>query len=469
MNTRLPKRKSATRYSSRTNVTDLQPPELPQALYDELAQAYVIQVDKLGGQMIQVMIPYYSGEGPNDRILAFIGTTPSVQLATPPFTFCYFDNNEFPDGYYSVFYLAEDLVGNTSTSPATQLLIRGSASQALAAPTYPDARSGILTYVSIAAEGGAAVLARDISMKPGNLIRFHWTGSNRDGDAIPAATYNTDWRVIVDADMRQGGVIEKIPQANILALGDGGLGSTYYEIAAPGDALHARRSLRGDVLVSWEDLAQLRLSSTYGAPKVAKQELPNFNPYNTVTVFGPPGVDVTMAVSPWAQIEGADADGSRNKTVRLNSNGLARIRVSTSVIANAGGAVDVSATAYDVIRAPITAPLMFGNYRRGEEGISAYGFTSNAGTQTGCANTVYAMVDQRAYPGKKLSVLIRSGNARINDIYQSVAIPTHPDGSATFTVTASEPGAVVVEISVSGAGGVGASISMAFSSFPARE
>lgn len=444
----------------------LPPVQIPQAEYHPETGEWYLDVAKMGND-IQMYVYPYGDESENDLIRMYVGSTMQPQHCTPPFTQFKFDRNEFPDDVYDVYYTVTELIGNSSTSESLKLRISHSTSQKFPPPTFPLAVNGTLQYSNIRAHGGTLVRVFYPGMNERDQIRVHWYGTDFNGVSVRTAEYDSSW---VSAGL-EAYLDINIPEKYVLALGNSGAGAAYYEvIRSQDDPRYPGRSLEATVLISWEDISQLRLSATSMAPHADPETLPNLSPYNVVTVFGPPGLDVVMAASPEAEILDADHDGSRNKTVTLNDEGLASIKVRLDKWRDPGHVIVVAAQPADELIPVEATPLVFVSYLFGSAGIECYRHTTNALTLPHGQNSVYVKVDKKNFPTAKLQIRIVEGIARINDIYsQAAEMATYNDGCATFNVSSTQPGRVALEMMIKDGPGVGARLEMEFTDFPYGE
>jgi hypothetical protein len=429
---------------------DLTPPELPQAV------GGVIDVSKITGDII-VQVDKYIGMKHGDRLVGYFGTIrgqpqivpyePETLPVSMPLPFSHY----LPNGSYEVYYTAEDLLNNLSTSPSVPVTIINSLPGVYPPPVFPYAVDDVITYRSIVGHRGTLIRARYSQIQAGDQVTFHWSGTDVDGNFIPASVYTSPPVTVTATDLSNGYVETLIPQQYILVLGDGGIGTGYY-VLKPNAGSGQYTSASASVTISWRDLYTTTVSTTSEAPPVDTADYPYLKPCNRVTVFGQPGLVVSAAVSQGAIIN----NGLATAQITLDSNGLGRFTVSSQQLGTV--AVDV----YAPFGAADPQYMTFQSYAVGTAGI--YGYRGNTGAPsdgfTPCsvylrANTGVTSVDASV-----------TGSALINGWTQSGTFPVHKDGTATLNIIDDVAETVTLTLRATGNGNPPNIVQFAFAVFP---
>lgn len=385
----------------------LVPPSLPQA-----GQDGAIDIGALSpGEMIVVRIP--NGQDfwhptPGDTVWAYLDDLPSeiavvVDSVDRLSWDAKFDPSKVPDGSYVATYKKTNLVGDVAPSLPIPVMIKGSTAQRYPGPIFPDAANGVLLYAKISGQNGAS-LDTQYLLQLGDEVTFYWQGFDIWGNEIPEAAYETSPSLKVgQRDVGNGYASDTIPLRCIQPLGNLGSGVAYYEVLREGVT---HRSLPTRVEISWSDITALQVTSTVGAPLISPQ-LPNFNPCNCGTVFGEPGLDVTIYVSGGAIVEAGPSDPTTYRT-RLNGAGLASFSVSSSNERT----VAIIARSDAMVGKPPLATTTFDNYLDGSAaGIEGYIYTTYVPSDGVTACSIFFQV-MPAFVNQTVTVTIVDENSR---------------------------------------------------------
>jgi hypothetical protein len=318
-------------------------------------------------------------------------------------------------------------------------------------PEFPDAIDGIIYYNSIIGRGGTRIRARYNGIQAGDQVTFHWSGTDVDGNFVPASVFTSPPIPVTALDQTNGYVETLIPKEYILVLGDGGVGTGYYVLQVAGDGQYTSAS--ASVTISWEDLYTIGMNVTTDAPIVDNATYPYLNPYNRVSVFGRPGLVLTAAVGQVAVIDGSMSTA----LVTLDKSGVGSCRVSTKLT----GAVNVSV--YSRLQPqPAVQSMTFQPYYVGTVGIHGYRASTGAPNDGYTPCSVYIIADS-GVTSVEASV---TGSALINGWTQSGTFPVHKDGTATLNVIDDIAEIVTLTLRASGNPNSPQPMTFAFVEFP---
>lgn len=397
---------------------DLTIPVLPQAVNN------VIDVSRLTSDII-VRVQQYIGMKHGDTLIGYFGTIrgqPQIVPYNPenlPPSIDLLFNRFLPNGPYEVYYTAEDLLANTSASPSVPITIVNALPDLYPPPEFPDAKDGILYYNSIIGHGGTRIRARYQGIETGDKVTFHWSGTDAQGNAVPASAFTSGPILVSALDKFNGYVETLIPKQYILVLGDGGVGTGCYVVQPVAGGQYTSAS--ASVTIDWQDLYAIDMNVTTNAPISDTDDYPYLKPYNRVSVFGRPGLVVTAAVGQAALID----DSMATALVTLDESGMGSFRVSTKLL----GAVNV-AVYPPRDQASFQTTMAFQAYQVGAAGVHAYRASTNAPNDGYTPCSVY-LIAGKGVKGVEASV---TGSALINGWASSTTIPVHNDGSATLNI-----------------------------------
>jgi hypothetical protein len=442
------------------DLPQLLPPNVPQAT--QIGDEWIINVaDLQAGDKIMVTIdgiqPQWHPE-PNDKLVGFLDLVPSENNVVIDRWNIYdypwvtaFDPATIPNGTYQATYTKTNQVGDTVLSLPHPVTIVGSNASSYPSPRFPDAVNGVLLYSKIAERNGASIQTQ-YRLEQDDQVTFYWEGF--DGSGEPKTTYQTDPPLKVGKDdVHSGYIADTIPFDRIEPLGNGGAGLAYYEVQRKGEGTHA--SLKTKVEISWKDITALQLTCTQHAAKIYSQ-LPNLRPCNHGTVFGAPGLPVTISTTRGAVILEARSTDPTNYQTTLDGAGLARFRVASSDQT----LIMVMAAAAKLPGDPPTKNVTFDDYFDGRAaGIVGYAYTTQVPNDGVTPCSIYFQVESE-FKGQGVTVTIVDTNS------QATIINADPDTPLTRTVKLSDDGCGVAEIvdsceeaihvtlSVTGQGGV---------------
>ncbi len=436
----------------------LNAPSLPQA-----NQAGVIDIAALSpGEFVLVRIPNDQIDlwhpTPGDTVWAYLTDPQSGVIVLSEIAVVVddpnvaswdakFDPGKIPNGTYKATYQKWNLVNDVASSSATPVTIQGSTAAGYPGPTFPEASDGVLYYSTIATVDGAHVRT-NYGLQPGDQVTFHWQGFDKWGNALPKAAYKTQPALnVAEEDCDKGYIADKIPALNIRAVGDLGSGAAYYEVLREG-VNHT--SLETNVVTSWSDIATLQVTSTAGAPKASTQPT-DLYPCNCGTVFGEPGLDVTISVTAGQIVEADPGDPTIYKT-RLDSYGLA----SFSVSSNDQPVSIITVHANKVAGMP-SVPATFGDYLDGSAaaGIEKYAYTTYVPSDGVTACTIYFQV-MDAFVDQTVTVTIVDTNCQATIVGADLETPKtrvvylNDDGSGSAQIVDKCAEKVQVAFSVTG-------------------
>lgn len=436
----------------------LNAPSLPQA-----NQAGVIDVAALSpGEFVLIRIP--NGQiglwhpTPGDTIWAYLMDSESGVIVTSEIAVVVGDPHasswdakvdpaKIPNGTYKATYQKWNLVNDVATSSATPVAIQGSTAVGYPGPTFPEASDGVLYYSTIATVDGAHVRT-NYGLQPGDQVTFYWQGFDKWGNVLPKAAYKTQSPMTVaKADYDKGYIADKIPLLDIRAVGDLGSGAAYYEVLRQG-AKHT--SLKTNVVTSWSDIASLQVTSTVGAPKASIQPT-DLYPCNCGTVFGEPGLDVTISVTAGQIVEADPGDPTTYKT-RLDSFGLASFTVSSG-----DRRVSIITVYANKVAGMPSVPATFGDYLDGSAaaGIEKYAYTTYVPSDGVTACTIYFQV-MDAFVDQTVTVTIVDTNCQATIVGADLETPKtrvvylNDDGSGSAQIVDKCAEKVQVAFSVTG-------------------
>jgi hypothetical protein len=225
-------------------------------------------------------------------------------------------------------------------------------------------------------------------------------------------------------------------------------------------------SLNTNVVISWSDISTLQVTSTWGAP-IATVEPTDLYPCNTGTVFGEPGLAVTVSVSS-GQIVEADPGDPTIYTTQFDENGLANF----SVMSNGDREIVISALAQG--SSAMRANATFFDYQVvNTAGIKQYAYTTSAPSDGVSACTIYFQVmDAFNDPNQTVTVTITdaASSAQIvgadsNSLHTS-QVYLNDDGSAYAQIVDTCAETVHVTLSVTGQADAVQIDPLGFVSFP---
>jgi hypothetical protein len=341
--------------------------------------------------------------------------------------------------------------------------IEGSSATGYPGPIFPGAAHGVLYYSALANQGGAEIRT-NCGIQPDDQVTFYWRGVDRWGRDVPSAAYQTPIPLTPSStDLHNGYVTDKIPFSKIRPLGNLGSGVGHYEVLRKG---MTHTSLNTGVVISWSDISTLQVTSTSGAP-VATVQPTDLYPCNIGTVFGEPGLAVTVSVSS-GQIVEADPGDPTIYPTRFDENGLA----SFSVMSNGDRVIVISALAAGSGAMRCTATY-FDYQVVNTAGIKQYAYTTSAPSDGVSACTIYFQVmDAFNGPNQTVTVAIidAASSAQIvgadsNSLHAS-QIYLNDDGSAYAQIVDAYAETVRVTLSVTGQADVVRLDPLGFISFP---
>lgn len=417
----------------------LDAPKLPQHAVED--GMWVIKVDELPpGQniVVEATVPQKQWHPtPGDTLWGYLNDTRSDvpvyvngQNVSGPFDM-YFDPGRIPDATYQAWYTKTNDVGDTVRSTPQPVKIEGSTASNYPGPIFPKAVNGSLSHTSISDWNGTPIQAKYGSIQNGDKVTFHWKGYDESGFEIHEAAYDTNPpRTVKEKDATNGYIQDTIPFNSIQLLGDLGKGVATYEVtpknSKPND------SLKTQVEISWSDIKALQLTATQGAANLSDQ-FPNLKPCNYGTVFGQPGLPVTISVSQGRiDTEAGNSGDPTTYATQLNGDGLASFRVSSSK----PGVITVTASA-ETVGNPPSGWITFGDYADGSvAGIPHYNYTTHVPSDGVTPCSLYFQVDPAL---KKQGVKVTVGG-------HATIVGADPDTPHTRTITLYEDGSGFAEI-----------------------
>jgi hypothetical protein len=374
-----------------------------------------------------------------------------------------FDPGKIPNGSYQATYQKWNLVWDAVCSAPASVTITGASATGYPGPIFPDATHGVLYYSALSKQGGAEIRT-NCGILPDDQVTFYWSGVDRWGREVPNAAYKTPIPLKPSStDIHNGYVTDKIPFSKIRKLGNLGCGVGHYEVLRQGIT---HTSLNTNVVISWSDISTLQVTSTWGAP-IATVEPTDLYPCNTGTVFGEPGLGVTVSVSS-GQIVEADPGDPTIYTTQFDENGLANF----SVMSNGDRVIVISALAQG--SSAMRANATFFDYQVvNTAGIKQYAYTTSAPSDGVSACTIYFQVmDAFNDPNQTVTVTITdaASSAQIvgadsNSLHTS-QVYLNDDGSAYAQIVDTCAETVHVTLSVTGQADAVQIDPLGFVSFP---
>jgi hypothetical protein len=374
-----------------------------------------------------------------------------------------FDPSKIPNATYQATYQKWNAVYDVASSSPAAVTIEGSSAAGYPGPIFPAATDDVLYYAALSKQKGAEIRT-NCEIQPNDQVTFYWSGVDRWGRNVPKAAYKTPTPLTPSTtDLRNGYVAGKIPFGNIRQLGNLGAGAGHYEVLRQGIT---HTSLNTNVVISWSDISTLQVTSTWGAP-IATVEPTDLYPCNTGTVFGEPGLGVTVSVSS-GQIVEADPGDPTIYTTQFDENGLANF----SVMSNGDRVIVISALAQG--SSAMRANATFFDYQVvNTAGIKQYAYTTSAPSDGVSACTIYFQVmDAFNDPNQTVTVTITdaASSAQIvgadsNSLHTS-QVYLNDDGSAYAQIIDTCAETVHVTLSVTGQADAVQIDPLGFVSFP---
>ena len=434
---------------------DLTPPELPQATFKD--GVYQIDVSQITGDIV-VQVDRYIGMKHGDRLVGYFGVirgqpqiVPYDPVTLPTSVPLLFDRH-LPSGNYEVYYTAEDRLNNLGTSPSILVKIINTLSGNYPPPEFPDAVDGVISYRSIIARGGVRIRARYSEILPSDQVTFNWSGTDADGNFVPASIYTSGPIPVTSVDQSNGYVETLIPQQYVLVLGDDGIGTGCYVVQPLGGDKHP--SAPGSVTISWEDLYTTALCVMTDAPIIDTDNYPYLEPCNRVSVFGRPALVLTAAVSPGALIDGVMATA----LITLDENGLSSFQVSSKSTGT------VAVNVYSPLEEqPAVQHMTFQPYHQGTAGIYGYRASTGAPNDGYTPCSVYIMAENGV---TSVDATVITGSALINGWTQSGTFPVHKDGTGTLNIIDDVAETVTLTLRATGNANPAQPITFTFVEFP---
>jgi hypothetical protein len=349
------------------------------------------------------------------------------------------DVADIPDGDYEVYYDAEDLTRNRALSYGKRVTVRNSPSRAYPPPRFPSAVNGSLFYNTVVREKGTLICASYQEMKAGDQVTFYWQASGHPLANMPLRA------TVQDSDVQNGYVCARLPAENLLILGDGGVGSAYYQVGRDPLAISAAQS----VTMSWNDIKKLLLTVTQGAPATTG-ELPLLHPCNYATLFGKPGWEVDLSVGEGALIHSSgNVTDSHTGTQTLDRFGHGEFIVYVPAEnAQLGGTISVDAAAQKLPDKPANQPTTFGEYVLGDGDIVRYAYSTGAPTDGVTPCIIYFQADTAAHvTSARITV---TGSATVGAYGQNATTALNSDGSALVKFVNRKEETVVASIDLVG-------------------
>lgn len=342
-----------------------------------------------------------------------------------------FDPGKIPNGAYQATYQKWNLVWDVAASAPAPVTIEGASATGYPGPIFPGATDGVLYYSALSKQNGA-VIRTNCGIQPDDQVTFYWRGVDRWGRSLPKAAYKTATPLKPSStDLQNGYVADKIPFNKIRQLGNLGAGVGYYEVLRQG-VTHT--SLNTGVVISWSDIATLQVTSTSGAP-MATVEPTDLYPCNIGTVFGEPGLAVTVSVSS-GQIVEADPGDPTIYGTRFDENGLANF----SVMSNGDRVIVISALAAGSGATRCTATY-FDYQVANTAGIKQYAYTTSAPSDGVSACTIYFQV-MDAFNGPNQTVTV----AIIDAASSAQIVGTDPNSPHTSQIYLNDDGSAYAQI-----------------------
>lgn len=375
-----------------------------------------------------------------------------------------FDPGKIPNGSYQATYQKWNLVWDVAASAPTPVTIEGSGATGYAGPIFPGATDGVLYYAALSKQNGA-VIRTNCGIEPDDQVTFYWSGVDRWGRNVPKAAYKTPTPLKPSStDLHNGYVADKIPFSKIRQLGNLGCGVGHYEVLRQG-VTHT--SLNTGVVISWSDIATLQATSTVGAPMATVQPT-DLYPCNGGTVFGEPGLPVTVSVSSGQIVEADPGDPTIYQT-QFDENGLA----SFSVMSDGDRVITISALAQGGGGSMRCNATFFDYQVVNAAGIKQYACTTSAPSDDVSACTIYFQVmDAFNDPNQTVTVTIidAGSSARIvgtdPNRPHTAQIYLNDDGSAYAQIVDPCAETVHLTLSVTGQADVVRLDPLGFISFP---
>ncbi|MGV3346925.1 hypothetical protein ACGVWS_14715 [Enterobacteriaceae bacterium LUAb1] len=388
------------------NLEGLDSPELPQEVDGAIDVASIIDNQK----DLIVDIEPYENEHARDEINVYVGSIKSTthyvtvdEVDTGASFRIYIPFANIPSDDYVVTYTAISDTGNKSTSTGTPLKIINSPSLKFQAPTYPDAKSGVIGYQALNRYGGLRFHIHYVGMKASDQLVFHWSGNTYSNNPVTAATWQSATITVSDADVKNGYVLGTVPKEHVLCLNENGHGNGYYTKGSTGSA-------PGSVLLSLDDISPPQLLICSGAPPISPS-YPKIQPKNLVVVYGPPGKDLL------ANIDAGEfsANGEKEYAFKPDDSGMAQFYVQSHDF----GAIHVGVIAEDGSD-QASGIMNFSNWTDGDDVIASYAISNNAPADGINSCTIYVRVDSSFYNGDSITVTTDK-NSVIDGFYEDEA------------------------------------------------
>lgn len=193
---------------------DLRAPWLPQ-----MNNNGIVDADDLEQGFIYVLVPAYSNMALGDQVVIYFDSL--VTMARIVDTASIGNNILFsvpesliPDGVYSVYYTAMDVVGNASTSANSLAVVSRDGTRTLVAPIFVDAVNNILTLDNVLANEGTHVRVPVYQgIQAGDIVELNYLLYGSDGEVIPEGSF-TESHTVVYGDLAAG-YITLVPESKI--------------------------------------------------------------------------------------------------------------------------------------------------------------------------------------------------------------------------------------------------------------
>ncbi|PTB17475.1 hypothetical protein C9I57_27695 [Trinickia symbiotica] len=399
----------------------------------------VIDISLITGDYVLVYVPPWdteadgTGPRPYDTYIVYfdenIWTANVVededQAGWPVFP-VRFHKGQIPNGSYKVYYTVEDFVGNGPTySQKADIRIIGASAPAYPAPTFPEFPNGPATFTGIAVERGVVIAAAYPSINNGDVVEFNWSGTNGDGNPVPASQYSFEVQVREGA-AQVGGLI---PQEYVLCLGPEGTGTAYYHVYPSSDEDGGGDSRPASLELSFADIDSLDVIVSNGAPV----QIPGTQGTNQVRLFGRPGMSVYASLVTPSAARIAES-GEVNYSFSLDEQGMG----SFGVVPNGDHKAELTLSQH----ATLIPPLLFRDAKNDQNPALTYGYTTGAaaddpsfGPDTSYCS-VYVKVDPSRH-AKNVHVTLDGGAYVLGQKKahaQNAEVPLLVDGTATFQI-----------------------------------
>ncbi|WP_393969911.1 hypothetical protein [Kluyvera intermedia] len=361
-------------------------------------------------------------------------------------------------GYGQSYYTVDFQSGDNGSSSVAQVAVDTQHTTLLPAPAFPEATSGTLDADAAESGGGTPMRVAYPAMVEGDIVTLAWSGyQNDDPTPVPGSMYSTT-HTLTTNDLSVGYFDTLIPTSAITPVGNGyAIGQ--YQVAFISGGLAKSSTTRVNIMTT--STTSLFLNAATGAPYWADTSAP-VRPVNSLTVSGPAGANVQIALSGDAYFNEV---GENIWQGNLNQDGSMLLHVYSL----SQGLISLTGYIIDDPDVSAVASMVFSDYTPGVSSLLGYAVTTDVAANGSSTASVYL----KAVVSPDISfarVEISSGSARfVGYPFPFAEVNLYDDGTTTIDLTDLVAETVSLTLSLPEAAGSTLTTSTLFVTFPPAE